>query len=86
MRRVRRASHSWEREWLAPSIAIHLPSIELPVGEGPQKGCREENERMGRYVNQHMESPGGEFPERPFEHEPRQEKRQEKYNEAVVTL
>lgn len=38
---------------------------------------------MGRDVNQHMESPGGQLPERPLKKEPKQNKYQGKDDEAV---
>lgn len=38
---------------------------------------------MGRDVNEHVKPPGRELPERPFEHEPNQQKHQEKHDEAV---
>lgn len=38
---------------------------------------------MGRDVNEHVKPPGRELPERPFEHEPNQQKRRQKHDEAV---
>ena len=60
-----------------------MPAVELPIKEWPEDRCREERIRVRGDVNQHMQTPGAEFPERPLQQEPNYEKYGEEYDEAM---
>ena len=67
-----------ENTWCNP-----LPAIELPVKERPEDRRREERIRVRGDVNQHMQTPGSEFPERPLQQEPHEEKHGKEDDEAM---
>ncbi len=77
-RRAAKEPRSWESGCWAPFIAI-----ELPVEEGPQKGCRKERKRMSRDVDQHMQPPRSEFPKRAFQDKSDSREHAQKHNKAM---
>jgi len=67
-----------ENTWCHP-----LPAVELPIKKWPEDRCREERIRMRGDVNQHMQTPGSEFPEGPLQQQPHQEEHGEENDEAM---